>query len=86
MSVEPPVNHGGPDTECCKAGIHWTTQIQSSWQIDSTAVACCNRKDSQSGLLVMGAYDRSRLRELVFGGMTERMLWHSNIPVIMQHT
>ena len=34
----------------------------------------------------MGAYDRSRLRELVFGGMTERMLWHSNIPVIMQHT
>ena len=43
-------------------------------------------KDSQSDLLVMGAYSRSRLRELVFGGMTERMLWHSNIPVIMQHT
>ena len=42
-------------------------------------------KDTGSDLLVMGAYSHSRLRELVFGGMTDKMLWHSNIPVIMQH-
>jgi nucleotide-binding universal stress UspA family protein len=42
-------------------------------------------RDSKSDLLVMGAYSRSRLREVVFGGMTEKMLWGSSIPVIMQH-
>jgi len=42
-------------------------------------------KESGSDLLLMGAYSRSRLRELAFGGMTEHMLWHANIPVIMQH-
>lgn len=43
-------------------------------------------KDSRSDLLLMGAYTRSRLRGLAWGGMTEQVLWHSNIPVILQHT
>lgn len=43
-------------------------------------------KDTGSDLLLMGAYSRSRLRELAFGGMTEHMLWRANIPVIMQHS
>ena len=43
-------------------------------------------KDTRSDLLVMGAYSRSRLREVVLGGMTEKMLWESQVPVIMQHT
>lgn len=32
-------------------------------------------------LLVMGAYSRSRLRELVFGGVTEHMLFRTEIPI-----
>jgi nucleotide-binding universal stress UspA family protein len=43
-------------------------------------------RDSKSDLLIMGAYSRSRLREVVFGGMTEFMLSRANIPVIMQHS
>ncbi len=43
-------------------------------------------RDSKSDVMLMGAYSRSRLREVVLGGMTEKMLWESNIPVIMQHT
>jgi len=43
-------------------------------------------KDTRSDLLIMGAYSRSRLRELVLGGMTEKMLWHSNIPVLLHHS
>ncbi len=43
-------------------------------------------RESKSDLLLMGAYSRSRLREVVLGGMTEKMLWGSNLPVIMQHT
>lgn len=36
-------------------------------------------------LLVMGACHRSRLRELVFGGVTRRMLFDSTLPVLMYH-
>lgn len=41
--------------------------------------------ESNSDLLLMGAYSRSRFREVVFGGMTQHMLWTAKIPVIMQH-
>jgi nucleotide-binding universal stress UspA family protein len=43
-------------------------------------------RDSKSDLLIMGAYSRPRLREVVFGGMTEFMLSKARIPVILQHT
>ena len=43
-------------------------------------------KESGSDLVLMGAYSRARLRELVFGGMTEHMLRKSTIPMVMQHT
>ena len=42
-------------------------------------------RSTKSDLLMMGAYSRSRLRERVFGGMTEFMLWRAKIPVIIQH-
>jgi len=38
-----------------------------------------------SGLLVMGAYGRSRLRERVLGGATRRILEKTTLPVLMQH-
>lgn len=42
-------------------------------------------RSSKSDLLLMGAYSRTRFREVVFGGMTEYMLSKARIPVIMQH-
>lgn len=36
-------------------------------------------------LLVMGGYGHSRLRELVFGGVTRRVLQAADIPVLMAH-
>lgn len=36
-------------------------------------------------MLVMGAYTRSRLRRLVFGGVTRDMLTRSSVPVLMAH-
>ena len=41
--------------------------------------------DAESDLLVLGAYSRSRLRERMFGGVTEFMLRKANIPVFMLH-
>jgi nucleotide-binding universal stress UspA family protein len=39
----------------------------------------------KAGLVVMGAYTHSRLRHLVFGGVTTHMLRHSSIPLLMAH-
>jgi len=36
-------------------------------------------------LMVMGAYTHSRLRELVFGGVTYEVLSAADIPVLMAH-
>lgn len=35
--------------------------------------------------VVMGCYTHSRTRELIFGGMTEYMLRHSDLPMLMAH-
>ena len=43
-------------------------------------------KASKSDLLVMGAYSRSRLRQRVFGGVTDYMLHKADIPVCMLHS
>jgi nucleotide-binding universal stress UspA family protein len=36
-------------------------------------------------LLVMGAYSRNRFRQLVFGGVTEHMLFRTELPAFMLH-
>lgn len=41
--------------------------------------------ESGADLMVMGAYTHSRLRELVFGGVTYEILAAANIPVLMAH-
>jgi nucleotide-binding universal stress UspA family protein len=42
-------------------------------------------RDANADLLVMGAAYRSRVRELLFGGVTGHMLRHASIPVLMAH-
>ena len=39
----------------------------------------------QAGLLVMGGYGHSRLREWVFGGFTQQVLVDAPVPVLMAH-
>lgn len=41
--------------------------------------------DLGSDLLVMGAYGHSRLQELVMGGVTQTIMQHMTLPVIMSH-
>lgn len=43
-------------------------------------------RESGSDLLVMGAYSRSRLRQRIFGGVTDFMLRSADIPVLMLHS
>jgi len=39
----------------------------------------------RAGLLVMGAYTHSRLRELVMGGVTHHVVKHAAVPVLFAH-
>ena len=48
-------------------------------QLAAAAAQC------DADLLVMGAYSHSRLRELVFGGCTERFITEAERPVLMMH-
>jgi nucleotide-binding universal stress UspA family protein len=42
-------------------------------------------RDLDSDLVVMGAYSRNRYRQLVFGGVTQHMLFKTDLPVLMLH-
>ena len=41
--------------------------------------------DRGCDLLVMGGYGHGRMRELVLGGVTRRILKHMTVPVLMSH-
>lgn len=40
---------------------------------------------ARANLLVMGAYTHSRVRELIFGGVTEHAIENARLPVLMIH-
>ncbi|MFT4150205.1 MAG: universal stress protein [Paracoccaceae bacterium] len=42
-------------------------------------------RDTDSDLLVMGAYGHSRFREAILGGATRNMLEQATVPVLMAH-
>lgn len=42
-------------------------------------------KERQADLLVIGSYSRSRLRQRLFGGVTQHFLFDSKIPVLTTH-
>jgi nucleotide-binding universal stress UspA family protein len=41
--------------------------------------------DGGAGLLIMGGYGHSRLREFILGGTTRHILTHAMLPVLMSH-
>ena len=41
--------------------------------------------DLSADMIVMGAYGRSRVRELILGGVTHDILRHMTVPVLMSH-
>lgn len=42
-------------------------------------------KESDADMVVMGAYDHSRMRQIVFGGTTRSMIKQTDIPVLLAH-
>ncbi len=60
-------------------------RVKSEGRDDAKAILKAYQ-DTDSDLLVMGAYSRSRLRQSIFGGVTEFMLYQANIPILMLHS
>ena len=67
--------HGLSATE---HGINPGSQDTGSALLDTAVRA-------EAGLLVMGGYGHSRLREMVMGGVTRHVLTHATLPVFMAH-
>ncbi|WP_179957618.1 universal stress protein [Exilibacterium tricleocarpae] len=52
---------------------------------DISEVLLTHAKERQNDLIVMGAYGRSRLAELVMGGATRNILKNAPVPVLLSH-
>lgn len=86
--------HCGPEILLGPKSSHLKIYLRN-WGINAKVIASRGHKeeaelmaayrDTRSDLLLMGAYSRARLREIVFGGMTEYMMWKAKIPLLIQH-
>lgn len=85
----------GPETQLGPKSVQLAAYLKY-WGIKAERLSSRGRNDckqimemyrsSGSDLLLMGAYTRSRMSRMVFGGVTEYMLENASIPVLMLHT
>ncbi|HJR71048.1 MAG TPA: universal stress protein [Gammaproteobacteria bacterium] len=84
----------GPENRAGPKSSH-LAQYLANWDVRIDRLATRGRsvekeiegayRETESDLLVMGAYSRHRLRQLIFGGVTEHMLFNADMPVLMLH-
>jgi nucleotide-binding universal stress UspA family protein len=66
-------------------GIKAKTSVAHTKDIEVGDVLLSAAADMSADLIVMGAYGRSRLRELILGGATHEIFRHMTAPVLMSH-
>lgn len=66
-------------------GITARVRHEVAEDVDSGAFLLSRVADLGADLLVMGAYSRPRLSEIVLGGVTRTMLESMTVPVLMSH-
>lgn len=80
---------GLPGTEIAAAlarhGVKVTVQKSVAEDIGVADDILSRLADSGADLLVMGAYGYSRLREMVFGGVTQHIFKHMTVPTMVSH-
>jgi nucleotide-binding universal stress UspA family protein len=70
--------------------LKWHNMTVETHTIPSTALVATDRvgraaAELQADLLVVGAYGHRRLRETLFGGVTQSLLEHASMPVLMMN-
>ena len=82
-------NHSGPRTEEVVRYLAWHGVKAEGTVLERKGSDSESLLSSASSIgadmLVMGAYTRSRLRRLIFGGVTRDVLTRSGVPVLMAH-
>jgi nucleotide-binding universal stress UspA family protein len=66
-------------------GITVETSAQHATDIDVASLLLSRASDLSADLLVMGGYGHSRLREIMLGGVTRKILGEMTLPVLMSH-
>ncbi len=66
-------------------GCNVTVQQYPSGGEEIGTVMMKRAKEAAADLIVMGAYDHSRLREVVFGGTTQTLIDQRDCPVMLCH-
>jgi nucleotide-binding universal stress UspA family protein len=88
IATSGPENRPGPKSSQLAqylATFDIETERQSARGNDTAAELQAIYREAEADLLIMGAYSRHRLREILFGGVTEHMLFATNLPVFMLH-
>lgn len=77
---------GGPLSEMlARHGVHTEVSVLAKTMPKVSDILNQHARDRQAGLVVMGAYGHSRLREAILGGATRAMLEVSEGPVLLAH-
>lgn len=66
-------------------GVHAEAVALADSGISVADTLLSTAADRNADLLVMGAYGRSRLREMILGGTTRRILSEMTLPVLLSH-
>ncbi len=71
--------------QCAHNGIAAEAQVIPIEDGDVPSLLATAADNCRADLIVMGAYGRSRLRELVFGSYTEALLQEADRPIFLMH-
>jgi nucleotide-binding universal stress UspA family protein len=93
LTVAPERDEGGdrglPDADMAahlaRHGLNVTLRSVPDAGVGVSETLLNEAADLGAGLLVMGGYGHSRLRELVFGGVTRAILAQTTLPVLISH-
>ena len=68
-----------------KQGVNVQFEQLAAAGAKTGAALLAKAADVDADMMLMGAYGHSRLREVVFGGVTQTILEQTTIPVLMSH-
>ena len=89
LIVDPPATQSGPGEQLAtllsRHGI--SVEINAQPRSPDPVMTVMQRRIAElgAGLLVMGGYGHSRLREYVIGGVTRDILGECKVPILMAH-
>lgn len=70
---------------CARHAVAATMQVEQDREGSTGQVIQRQALEMRAGLVVMGAFGHSRLRETLFGGVTQHLLTTARVPLLLAH-